>query len=434
MKIKDTKITYFVFLAYECAAAEEYLELMAGNGWLLESVKGPFLKFKRIEPQKIKYSVDVFDHKDINMVLEYREYCKTAGRNYICQKGGIQIFYTEDEKKIISIHTDEEEKFKTVFKASLWFVLGQFTFISLIVFNLYINLFVQNSGPIIESNLEILSFATIFFILLTSVVGVIRFCFWVIKAKRQLKENKFMPYNSYKQIMIKNILTKSYGVIMLILLLKFSSFDNISSNKINISLLIIICVPMIIQFCLYKVIHRKRPSKNISMFITMCSRLLSIYLVLTLAYTVVFSRLTTVEQNKAQTDKISLAVADFGFKEDENVSPYISYDRSILCQRIQYSSSNENNQFNYNSYQSQYTWVINYEKDRLLSDLNEHGVHLEQVNTTLPSSIDVYSYSGEKKYFIVIAQDKVLQITKGFGGISDDEFLDKVYKNFFINR
>lgn len=86
---------------------------MAENGWLLQGVKGPFFKFKRIEPKKIKYSLDVlnkvsiFDHKDTETVLEYREYCTTAGWTYICQIGKIQIFYTEENNKTISIHTDE---------------------------------------------------------------------------------------------------------------------------------------------------------------------------------------------------------------------------------------------------------------------------------------------------------------------------------------
>ena len=111
MRIRDKKIAFFNFLAYECVAAEEYLELMAEKGWLLQSIKGLFLVFEKIEPQKIKYSVDVlpkvsfFDHKDSDVALEYREYCRAAGWNYVCQKGKIQIFYVEYGKETISIHT-----------------------------------------------------------------------------------------------------------------------------------------------------------------------------------------------------------------------------------------------------------------------------------------------------------------------------------------
>ena len=34
---KDTKITFFIYSPYECAAVEEYLEQMAEKGWLLQS-------------------------------------------------------------------------------------------------------------------------------------------------------------------------------------------------------------------------------------------------------------------------------------------------------------------------------------------------------------------------------------------------------------
>ena len=221
---------------------------------------------------------------------------------------------------------------------------------------------------------------------------------------------------------------------MLILLLKFLSLDNKISNEINISLLIIVCAPIISLACIHRFSNKKRLSKNINIHLTACSRLLSIYLVLTLTCAIVFSKITEIEQSKIQTERVSLIAADFGFKENGNVSLYINYDRSILGQRIQYSSSNKDNQFNYNIFQSQYTWAVNYYKDRLLSGLNEHGVELKQEDTSLPSNIKVYSFDGQRKEFIVTAKDKVLEITKGFGDISDAEFLKKVYKNFFLNK
>ncbi|MBC8061088.1 MAG: DUF2812 domain-containing protein [Clostridiaceae bacterium] len=430
MNIKDTKITWFVFLAYECAAAEEYLELMAEKGWLLQSIKGAFLKFKKIEPQKIKYSVDVFDHKDSDVVLEYREYCQTAGWNYICRKGEIQIFYTEEDEKIVSIHTDEAEKFKSVFKASLWYEVGQFSLTLALIFNLYMEFFLQPTDIAIESNVEILSLITIFFIILINIIGVVRFCFWVMKAKGHLKENKYMPYNSYKQIMIKSILTKSYALIILILMLKFSGSNNKVSNEINISLLIIIGVPIIILIFIHKFIDRKRFSTNTNIPITIFSTLLSIYLVLTLSYAIVFSRITAIEQSKVKTEKVSLTVVDFGFEESNTASPYTSYDRSILGQRIQYTSSNEEEELNYIIYESQYPWVINYKKVRLLSGHSKYHIGLNQENTSLPSNIKVYSNS-QKKQFLVVSEDKIVDIFKRLDGISEDEFLKKVYEKLF---
>lgn len=286
MMSKDTKRTYFIYLPYECAAAEEYLEQMAEKGWLLQSVKGPFLKFKKIEPKKIKYSVDVlnkvsiFDHKDSNVALEYREYCQAAGWNYVCQTGKIQIFYTENDNETISIHTDEEEKFKSVFKASLYNVGGQFFITLILIFNLSIQFFMGNTAFTLASNLGISSIVMMFSVIFINSIGVISFFLWVIKARGQLKENKFMPYNNYKQLRIKNILIKAHILIMLLILLSLLIFDNGGSKGFNISLLMIMCIPTIIMICVQKIIDKKRYSKHTNMVITISSTVASIYLVL----------------------------------------------------------------------------------------------------------------------------------------------------------
>lgn len=93
MIFNNIKITFLFYSPYECTAVEEYLENMAEDGWLLTGIKGPFFKFKKIKPQKIKYSVDVigkissFDSKKSDELLEYQEYCSAAGWNFICKQG-----------------------------------------------------------------------------------------------------------------------------------------------------------------------------------------------------------------------------------------------------------------------------------------------------------------------------------------------------------
>lgn len=78
MIFNNIKITFLFYTPYECTAIEEYLENMAEAGWLLTKIKGPFFKFKKIKPHKIKYSVDVigkissFDSKRYAELLDYR--------------------------------------------------------------------------------------------------------------------------------------------------------------------------------------------------------------------------------------------------------------------------------------------------------------------------------------------------------------------------
>jgi len=256
-------------LPYECAAAEEYLELLAEKGWLLLSIKGLFLVFEKIEPQEIKYSVDVFpkvsffDHKDSDVALEYREYCRAAGWNYVCQKGKIQIFYAEEfGKKTISIHTDENEKFKSVFKASLYYIASQFLITLLYIYILKLQLFSGATDLALGTNLGILVIVAGVSLIFINSIEIVSFFLWVIKASSKLKENEFMPYNNYKQLRIKYIFKNTYGLIILLLLLKFSVYDKQGSNNSTISIFMIMCIPIIILFWVQTFINKKRYSRK----------------------------------------------------------------------------------------------------------------------------------------------------------------------------
>lgn len=432
MRIRDIKITFFNFSPYECVAAEEYLEHMAEKGWLLQSIMGAFLKFKKIKPQKIKYSVDVlhkvsiFDHKDSDVALEYRDYCQTAGWNYVCQKGKIQIFYTEDIKRTISIHTEEDGKFKTVFKASLYYVGGQFLLALLFILNLKLQLFSGATDLALGTNLGVLSTVGMVSLIFIYSIEIISFFLWVIKTSSKLKENKCMPYNNYKQLRLKNILRNAFGLIIFLLLLKFSVIDKQGNNGSNISILIIICIPIIIMICVQNLINKKKFSKKTNMALTISSTLVSIYLVIMLTGGLAFSSLNVIEQIKVPTEKVSLTLMDFGYKENAETRPYITFDQSILAERIFYGYSNGDNDLSYTILKSQYPWVIKFDENRLLSRLNGYGLDIKQEDTNLPSDIKVY-IDSKKRTYILVSDDRVVDIKKGFSGISDDEFLNKLY-------
>ena len=346
MRIKNTKITFFNFLPFECSAVEEYLEIMAEKGWLLESITGNFLKFKKIEPTKIKYSVDVFhkvsifDCKNSNVALEYREYCESAGWKYICEKGKVQIFYTEDDKEIIPIHTDENEKFKSVFKASLSYVLNQLLLILIFIFNIYTQLFMGDASFALGSNLGVLSILAMFSFILINTIEIINFVIWSIKARAKIKENKFMPYNSYKQLKQKNTLKNFYSLTILLILLKILVFDNKGSNGSSILPVIIIFIPIIVMGCIKIFINKKRYSKNTNMAITISTMIVSIYLVLIVSGFVIFQSINKSEENKVSTEKVNLTFVDFGYKESDDTSPHIRFDKSIIAKRIDYYDSN----------------------------------------------------------------------------------------------
>jgi len=63
--MRNKKTVVFLYEAYECSALEEYFEAMAESGWLIKSISRPFLKFEKIEPRKLKFSVDILKNSSV---------------------------------------------------------------------------------------------------------------------------------------------------------------------------------------------------------------------------------------------------------------------------------------------------------------------------------------------------------------------------------
>lgn len=432
---KDTKITYFIYAPYECTAVEEYLEQMAAKGWLLHGIKGPLFKFKKIIPQKIKYSVDalnkisIFDHKDPEVALEFREYCNTAGWTYICQTGKIQIFYAEEDKKVTPIHTDEDEKFKAVFKSSLYQIFNQLVIVVMMAFNIYIQS--SDTDYLLSSNSSIFLVVVMFFIIFINIIKFISFFLWVIKARRKLKENKFTPYNTYSQLRIKNIVIKTYTIVILFAIVVFLGFDYYTSKNFSIVILILLFIFIIIPLCIQMFINKKKYSKTTNLIIAIGSYLSSIFLLLFVVSTAISNIPTEVQQNEWSSEKPSLTLMDFGYEENTDGDAYIDFNKSILAQRNEYSDGNKDKNLTYTIFQSNYPWAIRFHETRLVSRFNNYDINLKHTNGNLPDNIKVYSDS-KKSSFILVSENKVVNIRNHFSNISDDDFLNIVYKKLFI--
>lgn len=432
---KDTKTTLFMYSHYECSALEEYLEKMAEKGWLLQSIKGIFFNFKKTEIKKIKYSADalhrvsVFDHKDSDLALEYREYCEAAGWTYICEDVKTQIFYTQGEKEAISIHTDEEEKFKVVFKSSITTVGAQMCLIALFICSFYIQV-TDNTELFLASNSGTIIITIIISAILINSIEIIDFYIWVIKAKGRLKKNKLIIYNSYKQLKRKNILLIACNLIVILIVFKFFVFDNYGSNKLSIILVLIMGIPIIATRYINKITSKKKYSKDINIAITLISSLVLTCLVFMIAFSNAFGSVTNTKKNEVLSHKANLIFMDFAYEKNQDKNSNIEFDESIFASRTKYLYQNENNYLVYTIFQSEYPWLIKLDENRLVNRSHK-SINYKLETTKLPSNIRVYVTGDLKNSFVLVSEDKVVEIRKGFTGISKDEFLNKVYKKLF---
>lgn len=433
MRSKDTKTTLFMYSAYECSAVEEYLEKMANKGWLLQSARRSRFKFKKIEKTKIKYSVDVLDrvsvweHENSDIALEYREYCEAAGWKYVCEDSKIQIFYTQEDKEISSIHTDKEEKYKVIFKASKSSVYSKMILIVLYIVMMYMTL-ISNAENTLATNLGAFMMVLIISVIFINIIEIISFYMWVIKARGQLKKNDLMPHTSLKQLERKNILIKIYNLTILIILIISVVFDIREGSKFNIPMLLVGLVFIIIINNIKRFTDKKDYSKDSNMGIYIGVTIVLVIIVAGLSTIFVTNTSINMNQSAMLSDRIKLTFGDFGYKKSEEKESYIELDKSLLANRTKYFCGNAYNSLEYTIFESKYPWLIKLQENSVVNRYKKY-MSFKQERTKLPSNIKVY-VGPSSDFIILVSEDKVIFIVKKLS-VSLDEFLDIAYKKFF---
>lgn len=433
MIFKNTKITFLIYSPYECTAVEEYLENMAENGWLLTKITGPFFKFKKIEPQKIKYSVDVidkiasFNSTKANESLEYREYCRAAGWNFIYKTREIQVFYSTENTKIVSIHTDETEKFNLVFKSSLLGRLSELFLTLLLIFNVYTQLSFSGTAYALSSNSSIFIILTAIILILINIIKLFNFSAWAIKAKWKLKKDGFMPYNTYKILRIKNTLINTFSLLSILIILLFVIWDNSKDQKLTLPIFIIVTAFILINPFIKDFISIKGYSKNARILLNTANIFVFVFLLLSLTTSIIFSNITDDKNYSSTACNLNLNIEDFISKETVDKSPYIDCSKSILATKTEYSCGSKDKHLAYTLLQSKYPLVIKFLENRLIN-----GRNLVKININLPKNITVYS-SSKNKNFVLVSENKVVDTRNTFENISDDDFLNTIYSKLFFN-
>lgn len=439
---KDTKIKFLFYQPYECAAIEEYLEKMAEKGWLLVSATSFIFRFKRIEPKKLKYSVDVvnrismFDSKDSEAALEYREYCTAAGWNYVCEVGKLQVFYSEvEDKEVIPLHTDEKEKFKLIYKYFFSNIIGQIIVTVLWGFFLYEQL-AYSPDYNLSSNFSLFISLIWIFILGINIIEISNFFIWGIKYLKRKRENEVILYSGYKQFCIKSLIKTIFEVVILLFIVSFFAFHLFKDNKRGETLFLIFIVPILINIGIKIFITRSRISRKNSIGITIGGFLVSIFVLIMLMGMFVGSN-DFIDKNKITDDSVTLTLLDFGIENKEDkTNPYIAHE-SILAKSENYSYGNGDRHLSYDTFESKYPWIIRFYEKSIIRDYNrivkEHknnDIKLNEIEFKNLDNIKIYQ-TNNKRTFILVSQNKVVKTTKDLQDISDEEFLDIVYKKLF---
>lgn len=120
--MRDTKYRFETLCLYDYRGVEEHLSAMAAQGWRLEKAENMFWKYRRSEPEKVRYAVTYsadasqFNPGPTEDQQSLAELCEAAGWEKVCDWFQMQIFRTEDENAV-PLETDEDIRLENIHRA-----------------------------------------------------------------------------------------------------------------------------------------------------------------------------------------------------------------------------------------------------------------------------------------------------------------------------
>lgn len=435
MIIGNTKWVLFNFVPYEYKYLESYLEKMALKGWKLENIRGVALKFRRIKPQKLKYSVDImdrisfFDGKNSDSALEYREYCKAAGWDFLCQREKIQVYCTDNEADTTPIYTDEKEKYSCVFKASLkYIILNLFTVVLLLFSQYMITLGSYNAG-FLASNLNLFSLLMVILFTIHEITGLINFIIWAAKARISLKKEEKVSYNFSVGIKIKRtIYFMMLALTILTVLLMIINGESIMLKILGINILIVLAV-----FSWMSLVSRTSYKEKKKRKINIIGYIVIIIFSFILMSRMIFSESWSsgkINHSKINNENSILSLKDFNDESKSEDSLYIDENNSILASNLFYSDIGKKSDLSYELFQSKYQWAIKYSFNKEINKMKKHDIEYVEQKTDLPKDIKVY-VSKLKNTYLMVSSNKLIKVTNWDNDLSEKDLLNKIYDKVF---
>ncbi len=239
-----TKTVFWDFIPLDYKAMEEYLEEMAKKGWRLVKVGEVTAKFKKIEPKEIKFYVDIFQGGGPltpNNTIEaksYRSRRERLGWNHISSQNHLQFFYANENEDTYITEKDEMTNQESIVN-TLWKQELLNSIITFIVLCMMTNALLPFKYTAL---LDYTGIASLFVLPLLSINIVLRAIYgivWVIKAKRNIKNNLSIKKPTLKGAKRRGLLfNKSSFIIFSILILAVIMDGVLNSYSILISALI----------------------------------------------------------------------------------------------------------------------------------------------------------------------------------------------------
>ena len=196
----------FFHSVYDLKGMETFLEEMAVQGYMFVKQIGFVFYFKKCEPKKLRFCVDVFgkasifDTRPETATQEYIAYCEECGWQHLFTKGKLQFFCT-DNMEATSIQTDDQLRMKLIHVQTManygitWILLT-----AAIVLQLVKTFMSYNLAEILIQNTAVILLLILWPLIILP--QVMRYIYFYIKNKRRIEKGEEMFFYNRKQISV----------------------------------------------------------------------------------------------------------------------------------------------------------------------------------------------------------------------------------------
>ena len=206
--MKSTKRQLIPFSLYDLTGMERHLEKMAQKGWLLDKMSALGWRYRRIEPQKLHFTVSychrasAYDPEPTEEVQTFYDFCAHTGWRLAAEFGSMQVFYNDQEDPI-PIDTDPAMEIQMVgreMKRALPFE----------ILLLLLGFWMGGSWvySLFHSPIDLLASPTNLFtglcwlgLMVWSVADILTYLLWRRRAKQAAERGEFVPTRGCHRIM-----------------------------------------------------------------------------------------------------------------------------------------------------------------------------------------------------------------------------------------
>jgi hypothetical protein len=424
----------FVFTLLDYKAMEEYFEMQAEKGWMLEKINSFTMEFKKIEPQSIKFAVDVFpyisafDSYNSRAVKDYRDLCEKTGWTYVTSSNKLQVFYTEDMESYIPLQTDPVEEERIIKKAFyslevlLMFILFPILFLSLgglFPFK-YDRLFI---------NSDIVRTIMLPLLLIPVSIYVVYYGLWFWRAKRNVKEGYSLPKTSVKSAVVRGRFHLIISGIVLVIYIAAAIVDVVNGHPFPLFFLVIPLAGVGVGLWFRKkgLASNRSLRKNIAIFVSLIIGIVTIFNVF------VFGMIGSQNNLVHSVMGISSEVPDgynvvrlehFGMKEVPEIKTFSKKSSIIVPESYEYHEISSEG-----TIRTHYYEVINDEISEYIFEgmLKREGSLLYRDIIEAPASdwgVDRAYYLKADKTMILLLADNIVMMLDNQMGFSNEDVVD----------